>query len=165
LNSSLREFCIGLAVLKPISKLEFAIEKCTELGASRLMLFNSERSKDINLRFIRLNSVVRSAVKQSLQSKIPELAIAKRLEDVASQGYAYEEKIVLHEKSNDMVDDYLSGLKKRTSVIALVGPEGGFSGNEINFLIGKGFKSFSIGKSRLRSETATIKIASLLAVY
>ena len=165
MNSSLRECCIGLSVLKPISKLEFAIEKCTELGASRLVLFNSERSKKANLRSDRLKSIVISAVKQSLQSKIPELAIEKDLENVASQSYVYEEKFVLHEKSNDMVNDYLLGLKKSSSVIALVGPEGGFSDAEVDFLIGKGFKSFSVGKSRLKSETAAIKIASLLAVY
>ncbi|MFZ1081387.1 MAG: RsmE family RNA methyltransferase [Candidatus Kryptoniota bacterium] len=165
LNSSLRECCIGLSVLKPISKLEFAIEKCTELGASRLVLFNSERSKKASLRSDRLKSIVISAVKQSLQSKIPELAIEKDLENVASQSYVYEEKFVLHEKSNDMVNDYLLGLKKSSSVIALVGPEGGFSDAEVDFLIGKGFKSFSVGKSRLKSETAAIKIASLLAVY
>lgn len=165
LNLSLREFCIGMAVLKPISKLEFAIEKCTELGASRIVLFNSERSKNVNLRFDRLQSIVKSAVKQSLQSKIPELAIVKNFEEVASHSYAYEEKFVLHEKSNTMVDDHLSKMNKTNSVIALVGPEGGFLESEIEFLVGKGLKSVSLGKSRLRSETAAIKIASLLAVY
>ncbi len=165
LNASLREFCIGLAVLKPVSKLEFAIEKCTELGTARLMLFNAERSKVVNIRSDRLNSVVISAVKQSLQSRIPELAIEKNLEDVASKSFVYQEKLVLHEKAGDTINDHLSRLTKTASVIAMIGPEGGFSENEIEFLAGEGFKSLSIGKSRLRSETAAVKIASLLAVY
>jgi len=195
MNSSRRPFCIGMAVLKPVSKLEFAIEKCTELGARNFMLFNTERSERVSLRIERLTDIVRSAVKQSLQSIIPELAIAKNLsewildesaygivkscstnlpygivdrysgEEVAMQSRVYEEKFVLHEKSDHAVEEYLSKLSSETSVIALIGPEGGFSEKEIDFLNDKGFKSVSVGKSRLRSETAAIKIASMLAAY
>jgi 16S rRNA (uracil1498-N3)-methyltransferase len=165
MNSSRRRFCIGMAVLKPISRLEFAIEKCTELGARNFLLFNTERSDKVNLRVERMAGVVRSAVKQSLQSIFPELAIVKNLEEVAAQSHVYQEKFVLHEKSNRMVGEYLSRLNEETSVIALIGPEGGFSEKEIDFLIARGFKSISVGKSRLRSETAAVKIASLLATY
>lgn len=165
MNSSRRQFCIGMAVLKPVSKLEFAIEKCTELGARSFMLFNTERSEKVSLRIERLTGIVRSAVKQSLQSIIPELAIGKNLEEVSVRSHVYEEKFVLHEKSNRFVNEYLSKLNAETSAIALVGPEGGFSEKEIDFLNDKGFKSVSVGKSRLRSETASIKIASLLATY
>jgi 16S rRNA (uracil1498-N3)-methyltransferase len=165
LNSSLRNFCIAAAVLKPVSKLEFAIEKCTELGVAQILLFNSERSKKVNLRLDRLQNIIVSAVKQSLQSKAPGLVFLKGLEEVVSHSHAFEEKIVFHEKADAMVYDYLLNLEKHKSVIAMVGPEGGFSDGEIDFLIGKGFKSFSLGKPRLRSETAMIKVASLLAVY
>ena len=165
LNSSSRKFWIGMAALKPVSKLETAIEKCTELGARGFLLFNTERSETINLRVDRMAGIIRSAVKQSLQSIIPELAIIKNLEEVATRSHAYEGKLVLHEKSNDAVEGYLTELNKDRTVIALVGPEGGFSDKEISFLAEKGFRSVSIGKSRLRSETAAIKIASLLGVY
>jgi 16S rRNA (uracil1498-N3)-methyltransferase len=165
LNSSRREFCIGMAVLKPVSKLELAIEKCTELGGRSFLLFNSERTEKINLRAERVAGVIRAAIKQSLQSVIPEFAILRNLEEVVSRSRVYENKFVLHERSEDMLDGYLSSSKKDSSVIALVGPEGGFSEEEINFLIGQGFRSVCVGKSRLRSETASIKIASLLADY
>ena len=145
LNLSLRKFSIGMAALKPPSKLEFAIEKCTELGAGSFLLFNSERSEKINLRLERMAGIVNSAVKQSLQSKIPELKAVTNLEDAASQSHVYEEKIVLHEKSDARVDEYISKLKRDSSVIALVGPEGGFSEKEIDYLIGKSFKSISLG--------------------
>jgi 16S rRNA (uracil1498-N3)-methyltransferase len=165
MNSSRRNFCIGIAVLKPPSKIEFALEKCTELGARSFLLFNTERSEKVSLRLERLTGIARSAVKQSLQSIIPELAILKKLEEAAALSRAYEEKFVLHEKSDRSVEGYLSILSPETSVVALVGPEGGFSGKEIDFLNGEGFRSASVGKSRLRSETAAIKIASLLAAY
>ncbi len=165
LNSSLREFCIGMAVLKPVSKLELAIEKCTELGARGFLLFNSERTERVSLRTERVAGIIRSAVKQSLQSIIPEFAVLKNVEEVVSRSHVYKNKFVLHERSKDILDEYLSSTKKDSSAIALVGPEGGFSEEEITFLIGQGFKSVCVGKSRLRSETAAIKIASLLAEY
>lgn len=165
LNCSLREFCIGMALLKPVSKLELAIERCTELGARRFVLFNSERTESVSPRSNRLQGIVKSAVKQSLQSQFPELAIVKDLDEVVHNSRAYEEKFVLHEKSCEMVSEYISQMAKDKSAVALIGPEGGFSDKEIDFLIENGFKAFSLGKSRLRSETAAIKMASLLAVY
>ncbi len=165
MNSSRRRFCIGMTALKPLSKLEFALEKCTELGARNFLLFNTERSEKVGLRIERLAGILRSAVKQSVQSIIPELETAENLEDVVAQSHVCETQFVLHEKSNHDLGEYLSKLKDETSVIALIGPEGGFSEKEINFLAAKDFKSVSIGKSRLRSETAAIKTASLLAAY
>ena len=165
LNLSLREYCIGIAMLKPMSKVESALEKCTELGARRFLLFNSERSEKVNPRLERLQGVVKSAVKQSLQSYFPELIVARNLKDAVTQCGNYDEKMVLHEKAVEVVDGHLSLLTKEKSVIALIGPEGGFSEDEIKFLLANGFKSFSLGKARLRSETAAIKIASLLGAY
>ena len=165
LNASIREYCIGMAVLKPVSKVELALEKCTELGAREFVLFNSERSEKGNPRIERLRGIVKSAVKQSLQSYIPNLTVAKNLEEIAAVCSKFGEKIVLHERAEEMIDTYLSHLRKDRPVVALVGPEGGFSENEINFLLANGFKSFLLGKSRLRSETAAIKVASLLGAY
>jgi 16S rRNA (uracil1498-N3)-methyltransferase len=165
LNLSRRRFCVAMSVLKPVSKLEFAIEKCTELGAADFLLFNSERSGKAVIRLERMAGIARSAVKQSLQSRIPGLTFVEGLEEVVSQSHPYEEKFVLHEQSADMIDKFLPPMKEDTSVIALIGPEGGFSREEVGFLAGRGFKIVSVGRSRLRSETAAIKIASLLGVY
>ena len=165
LNCSVRNFRIGLAFLKPMSKMEMAIEKCTELGASGFVLFNTERSERTNPRLDRLQAIIKSAVKQSLQSCFPELTIAEDLEKVVAGNVSFEEKIVLHEKAEEILDpgSLLSFGSK--SVIALVGPEGGFSENEIALLKGNGYRSFSLGKARLRAETAAIKVSSLLAAY
>jgi len=165
MNSSLREFCIAMAVLKPASKLEFALEKCTELGARKFLLFDSERSGKVKLRTERLRGIITSAVKQSLQSRIPELAMIESLEELSSQSSAYNQKIVLHEKATIMMSEYLSDVPRTSPAIALVGPEGGFSEREIGFLESHGFKTLLLGKSRLRSETAAISIAAILNSY
>ncbi len=164
-NSSRRGFCVGLAVLKPVSKLELAIEKCTELGAGEFLVFNTERSWKVGLRPERIADIIVSAVKQSLQSEIPELRIVEDLNEALLMCRRYKLKLVLHEKSETMIDEILNKENETLSAIALVGPEGGFTENEISFLVSEGFKSVRVGSSRLKSETAAIKIASLLGVY
>lgn len=163
LNAPPREFCIAMALLKPMSKLETALEKCTELGARRFLLFNSERSEKVKARPDRLRTIVRSAVKQSLRSRIPEVEFPDNLEEVAKAGGQYAAKLVLHEKADSMVTDRISALSSGETVLSLIGPEGGFSENEIAFLNENGYGSFSLGAARLRSETAAISMATLLS--
>ncbi len=165
LNISVRDYCIGLSILKPVSKVELAIEKCTELGARRFLLFYSERSEKTKLRMDRLQAVVKSAVKQSLQSRIPEIRVAKNIDEVSAHAAGYEQRFVLHEKSSEKFEVHLSGLNAPRTTMALIGPEGGFADSEIELLTDNGFMSCSLGSPRLRSETAAIKAASLLSVY
>ncbi len=165
LNCSLRKYCIGMALLKPTSNLELAIEKCTELGASRFVLFNCERGEKANPRPDRLRAIIRSAVKQSLQSRFPELIVAGSLKEAVAGSVSIDRKIVLHEKADEAIDINTMFPNGTESAIALVGPEGGFSESEIFFLVQNDYRSLSLGKARLRSETAAIKVASLLAAY
>jgi len=165
MNASLRHFCIGIALLKPVVKLEIALEKCTEIGARAFVLFHSERSESANVRLDRLKNIVRSATKQSLQSHVPEVKVARNLQEVVASLSGYKEKYVLHEKSEKLFTERLAAVKRDDSAVALIGPEGGFSENEIDYLIENNYGSFSLGKSRLRSETSAIKTAALLATY
>ncbi len=165
LNAPSREFCIAMALLKPISKIETAIEKCTELGTHKFLLFYSERSEKPSPRLERLQAIVKAAVKQSLRSRIPELVFLENLKQAVQMSVEYGRKVVLHEKAEAMAAEYLSGMKPGASVVALVGPEGGFSDNEIAYLIENGFASLSLGKGRLRSETAAISAATLLSSF
>ena len=165
LNSPPRHFCIAMSLLKPMSKLEIALEKCTELGADSFLLFISERSEKIRPRLDRLEGIIRSAVKQSLRSSLPRLMFVESLAEVAAFGRSYDERIALHEKSGNMIKSHILQMKTDGPAIALIGPEGGFSENEIALLIENGYKDFSLGKTRLRSETAAIAIASLLSAY
>ncbi len=163
LNSPRRVFCIAMALLKPMSKIETALEKCTELGAGKFLLFNSERSERTKPRLDRLRTIIRSAVKQSLRSRIPEVEYLENLHEVTQACAAFSAKLVLHEKAESMAADRVSTLKNGEAVTALIGPEGGFSEDEIAYLIQNGYGSFSLGKARLRSETAAISTATLLS--
>lgn len=165
LNASPREFCIAMALLKPMSKVETALEKCTELGARHFLLFNSERSESGRPRFERLQNIIKSAVKQSLRSRIPELVFAEDLEEAARHGRLYHERVVLHEKAEESLTGRIQRIEKERSAIAMIGPEGGFSETEITFLTENGYESLSLGEGRLRSETAAVAAATLLSTY
>ncbi len=165
LNAPSRDFCIAMALLKPISKIETAIEKCTELGTHKFLLFYSERSEKAIPRLERLQAILKAAVKQSLRSRIPELVFLENLNQVVERSVGYGQKMVLHEKAETMAAERLSGMIPGTSVIALIGPEGGFSDNEIAYLIENRYASLSLGKGRLRSETAAISAATLLSSF
>lgn len=165
LNTPRREFCIAMALLKPMSKVETALEKCTELGARRFLLFYSERSESGKPRVERLQTIIKSAVKQSLRSRIPELVIVKDLENAAQHGRIYDARAAMHEKAEESFTGRLHRMENGGSAIAMIGPEGGFSETEIAFLIENGYESLSLGKGRLRSETAAIAVATLLSTY
>jgi len=164
LNAGLRNYRIGIAMLKPFSKVELALEKCTEIGAESFIVFNCERSGKSLPRLDRLNSILRSATKQSLQSRVPRVEFRNSVEDLVSSNL-FSRRIVLHEKSDQDAAEFLTVIGRREPVVALIGPEGGFTDSEVSFLKKNAFVELSLGKSRLRSETAAIKIASLLSVY
>ncbi len=165
MNRAPREYLIGIALLRPMSKMELALEKCTELGAGGFILFDSERSDRVRPRLERLEGIIRSAVKQSLRSRIPRLQYVESLSKAVEGSAHFEEKIVLHEKSKDSLAARLQATAEKKSVAALVGPEGGFSENEVEFLAGMGYISLSLGSARLRSETAAIAVSSVLSEY
>ncbi|HEY9165903.1 MAG TPA: RsmE family RNA methyltransferase [Candidatus Kryptonia bacterium] len=163
LNSPARKFWIGLSMLKPVSKIESAVEKCTEIGAAGFLLFPSKRSEKVRPRLSRLDAIARSAMKQSLQSRIPTIVKIDDMEQLVARDREYNVRVVLHEKSRDPAEPFIRQLANQTSVVALIGPEGGFTDEEIAFFKENGYAELSLGKSRLRSETAAIKIASLLS--
>ncbi|MGC8595777.1 MAG: RsmE family RNA methyltransferase [Candidatus Kryptoniota bacterium] len=165
LNASKREYAIAIAFLSTASKLEFALEKCTELGAREFVIFKSERSEGNRVRVDRLSRIIRSAVKQSLQCYIPVIHIADNLSSVRKISDSYKLRFVMDAAAGEKLDEKIKQLPPEQSVIAVIGPEGGLTEHEVGFFDLAGFERLSLGNSRLRSETAAIKTSSLLAVY
>ncbi|HEY7751745.1 MAG TPA: RsmE family RNA methyltransferase [Ignavibacteriaceae bacterium] len=144
-------FCIPL--LKNPDRMKFAIEKSVELGVTSFLLFSSKRTIAKSANLNRLNSVALSAMKQSLRTYLPVIKEIK-LESVFKLNGI---KIILDQTAeselrftNDHSNDYYF----------LFGPEGGLEIEEIKEL--KADKIFSLGKNRLRTETAIVKCASII---
>lgn len=144
---------IAIAPTKNISRFEWFLEKSTEIGIDEItpiICSNSER-KVINHE--RCNKIIISAMKQSLKHYLPKLndiITFKKFTEKNIQGVKYiahcheSKKLIFHK------------LKKTNKTTILIGPEGDFSKEEIELAVNKNIKSITLGKMRLRTETAAV---------
>ncbi len=146
-------FCIPN--LKNPERLKFALEKCTELGVTNFIIFNSERTISKNINHSRLTKIVFSALKQSLRTYLPEIHIANQLKEINTQNKI----VIIFDQSSEV---YLKDLtfNQNEEYLFVFGPEGSLTQEEIKFL--NPDKIVKLSENRLRSETAIIKAASIL---
>ena len=146
-------FCIP--ILRLNDRFEFALEKCTELGVTNIILYKAKRSvaKEFNQK--RIEKILISAMKQSLLSWLPKVKYANSIEEIGSLP---GDKIVFEQNSNLYFDNKI--LKDETKYLLVFGPEGGLTDEEFSCL-GSSDK-YKLADNRLRSETAVMKAASIL---
>jgi len=146
-------FCIPN--LRNPERLKFALEKCTELGLTNIVIFNSIRSINKNINTERLNKIVLSALKQSLRTFLPEITFAKEIKSIN----IFNKSVIYFDQHSDIQLNSLS-INKSEEYLFIFGPEGGLTEEEIILL--NPCKIFKLSENRLRSETAIIKAASVL---
>lgn len=150
---------LGISIIKKRDRLEFAVEKAVELGVKGIAFFRGEHSVKKNLRRDRIESTVLSAMKQSLQAWLPDISMYKNLEELLA-AYPNCHKIAAHETMQNILQPEVVQTHKDT--LLLVGPEGGFSEQEIESMDTENVQLISLGEHRLRTETAAI---TLLGFY
>lgn len=150
-------------------KFEFVLQKATELGVTRVVPFLCKRSiiktdkKTFQKKYDRFNKIIKEASEQSYRLKLPvleELITLKEINRYLSDInlVAYEEASKQGEKSN--LYNALSSDYK--SITIIVGPEGGFEQNEVDYMKSIGIVECSLGKRILRSETAPLYMLSVI---
>ncbi len=139
-------------------KMEWVVQKATELGVSKIVPVISERSEKKDLNVNRLQKIIIEASEQSGRSDLPIISEILNLEDSAKEVYG---AIVL-DKSGEDFSNYKNVENKEVKVF--VGPEGGFTETEINLFKKEGAKIFNLGSLTLRSETASIAVLANLAI-
>ncbi|PMC48724.1 16S rRNA (uracil(1498)-N(3))-methyltransferase [Streptococcus sp. UMB1385] len=157
-------------------KIEYLIQKITELGVSNIVLFNSERNiakikKDkVDSKLNRWNKIIKEAAEQSKRNIIPDITYVDSLGDLIRFSENYDYKVVAYEKESVNVDNI--NLKKLLTsdlndkdVIAVFGSEGGLSEQEIDSLIEGKFDVIGLGKRILRAETAPLYFVSCVAYF
>ncbi|WP_234572541.1 RsmE family RNA methyltransferase [Rhodohalobacter sp. 614A] len=149
--------CLG--VIKKRDRLEFAVEKAVELGVSKFILFKGEHSQKGNVREDRLESTAIAAMKQSLRFYLPEIIIEESLEDAVST-HSGDCKIIV---ADETIDDSNQEFNESQEYFLIVGPEGGFSNSERDFLKTIKADYYSLGEKRLRAETAAIVMVDRFA--
>ena len=144
---------IAIAPTKNIDRLEWFLEKATEIGISEITPIICDRSERKVVKDDRLNKVITSAVKQSIQAYHPLLNEAVAFSEFIGRDTGAK-KMIAH-----CVDGaprmYISELVEPAQhYLILIGPEGDFSPAEIDLALQNGFNPLTLGNSRLRTETA-----------
>lgn len=144
---------IAIGPTKQLDRMEWFVEKATEIGITDITLIackNQERSK---VKIDRLKKKAVSAMKQSHRTFLPEI---KELTDVKSFIQNHPNGLIAHcyeEPKQEFEKSFL-----RTNCPILIGPEGDFTKEEIDLALENGYKTITLGKNRLRTETAGLYV-------
>lgn len=155
---------IAISPTKSIERFEWFLEKATEIGIDRITPVICEHSERSKLRKDRSERVILSAVKQSVKAEIPLFDDLHGFRDFIKQTSTAKYKFIAHCSEGEKLE-LIKALPDKESVIILIGPEGDFSENEIKIAKQSGFKPVSLGQARLRTETAGVVAAQILADF
>ena len=149
---------IAIAPTKNIDRIEFFLEKATEMGISEVTLIQTEKTerKILNIEKLRKQSI--AASKQSLRFHFPVINDLMKFPDFI-KNLDPETTFVAHCNEN-LERINLKDINLKEKITFLIGPEGDFSEKEIQTLAEKGIKAISLGNQRLRTETAGVFIAA-----
>ncbi|MEJ7779333.1 MAG: 16S rRNA (uracil(1498)-N(3))-methyltransferase [Daejeonella sp.] len=145
---------IAVAPTKNIERMEWLLEKATEIGIDEITPIICDRSERRDLKVERLNKVITSAVKQSIKAYHPKLNEPQRFKDFirnASGSYKYIAHCIESEKAT-----LKDSIKLNSDYLVLIGPEGDFTPLEIDDALKANFLPLTLGNSRLRTETAAL---------
>ncbi len=149
---------IAIAPTKNNDRLEWLIEKATEIGLSEITPIICDNSERKVLKTDRLEKRAIAAMKQSLKATLPQINNPCKFSELISKEFSGEKYIAhcYHDNQTHFKKCYVSG----KDAIVLIGPEGDFSKNEVELALNNKFKPISLGKSRLRTETAGLYICN-----
>ena len=144
---------IAVAPTKNLDRIEWFVEKATEIGIDEIIFLLCERSERKNINLERLDKIVVSAMKQSVKAYKPILQKMVLFKDfVADQGGT--EMYIAHLEEHEQKP--LHQITPSASCCVLIGPEGDFTPPEIALAYAAGIKPVTLGSSRLRTETAAL---------
>ena len=144
---------IAIAPTKNNDRLEWFLEKATEIGIDEITPIICERSERKIVKEERLEKVVTSAVKQSLTAYHPKINTAISFKEFVRQSDA-DEKLIAHCIDEEDRKAISQLIKPHQRYLILIGPEGDFTPKEIELALQNGFKPVTLGNTRLRTETA-----------
>lgn len=144
-------------------RMDYAVQKATEMGVSRIVPLLSERC-DVRLRGDREDKRLRhwrqvaiSAAEQCGRARVPEILPVMTLAQWLQYAQDCNLRLILHHRTEQSLD----ALARPTSVALMIGPEGGFSGAEIETAEDSGFLPVALGPRVLRTETAPVAAIAL----
>lgn len=146
---------IAIAPTKNAARLEWFVEKAVEIGLSNICFVHTKRTESKNVNLDRIHKIIIAAIKQSMNVHSPGIHVYQNLNDLLQTTKDdTSQKFIAHcEGPTDLLNEVAD---KLSDTLLLIGPEGDFTPEEIKMAATYGFKSVSLGNSRLRTETAGI---------
>jgi 16S rRNA (uracil1498-N3)-methyltransferase len=154
-------FHIAIAPTKNFDRMDWMLEKCTEIGVSEITFIETENSERNKINKERCEKILIQSIKQSKQYWLPTL-----------NNIVPFKQFILNNKStnfncllawcNEHNISIKSAIDTQKSTLLLIGPEGDFTDSEAKLAIDNNFKTISLGQSILRTETAAVYACSVI---
>jgi len=155
-------------------KLDWIVQKATELGVNRVIPLNSQRSivkwdeKRQKKKIERLEKIAKEAAEQSHRTIQPTIDNTHSLKKLVENEKDFDHKFVAYEETTREIsvkdlNHYLERIEPGESVAIVIGPEGGLTKEEVELLYDKGYEPIRLGPRILRTETAPIYFLSALS--
>lgn len=153
---------IAVAPTKNIDRMEWFVEKAIEIGINTITFLNCQYSERREIKIARMEKIAISAMKQSQKATLPQINKITDFKEFIKQ-HVEGCKMIAHceETEKNLIKDIY---KPGNNATILIGPEGDFSSEEIESAEKYGFMPISLGKSRLRTETAALVACHTLHV-
>lgn len=159
------ELTIAIGLVKE-QKIDLILQKLTELGVSRIIPVDMERSivkldkERFNKKKVRWQMICKEASEQSKRTDIPEITDIMSIKDLVNLDY--DIKLVASTKEKDkLLNYYLQSIKDCAKIIMVIGPEGGISPKEETYLLENNYNPVSFGDLIFRVETAAIYVGAV----
>ena len=153
-----------MAPTKMMDRVEWMAEKATEIGFDELSFLNCQFSERRQLRVDRVEKIVLAAMKQSRKAwkpRVNDMVSFKTFVETPRPGLKFIAHCYDEIPKTDLFDD-LQQADEVPAITVLVGPEGDFSIDEVRLALANGYRSISLGQSRLRTETAALAAVMMM---
>lgn len=153
-------------------KMDLIVQKATEMGATQIIPFTSSRTivklndKKESNRIIRWQKIAKEAAEQAHRSRVPEITEVMSFRELLSAGQQYDLALIAYEQEDEQsLRQRLQPLLAGCNILVVIGPEGGFSEEEISLAKHNGYVSISLGNRILRTETAGIAALAIIGYH
>ncbi|TWR29730.1 16S rRNA (uracil(1498)-N(3))-methyltransferase [Mucilaginibacter pallidiroseus] len=146
---------IAIAPTKNLDRIEWFLEKATEIGIDEISLIITQRSERKEAKVERLDKIITSAIKQSIKAYHPVLNAPVSFTQFIKTNIDGQ-KFIAHCIEDEKVS-LAQSIEKNGRYLILIGPEGDFSPAEVDAALQSGYKAITLGESRLRTETAALE--------
>jgi 16S rRNA (uracil1498-N3)-methyltransferase len=158
-NSTLKKLHIAVAPTKNPDRMEWLVEKATEIGVSQISFIICDRSERKHVDLNRLHRIAIAALKQSQGTCLPELKTCSFLQFITETSKLIADKFIAYCDNKGQAVE-INGINfHHKNAIFLIGPEGDFTSQEVFLAKEDGFQQISLGEKIFRTETAALFVA------